>query len=167
MGYRNIKKQKNLFLFFKLRILIFQCPGTTHITNFTRMPHKKLKVWHFHIGYNTGNIKCLKTCSLSIIGDRETCGSNNQKTLSSVFWGNFLFNWSPKHHDSPKLRWDVAEINAIKLTDQWSHTSCILSAALPRLLVSRDLEIQRAVGQIRLPNRVLLSDRKYIQLFPY
>ena len=39
MGYRNIKKQKNLFLFFKLRILIFQCPGTTHITNFTRMPH--------------------------------------------------------------------------------------------------------------------------------
>ena len=38
MGYRNIKKQKNLFLFFKLRILIFQCPGTTHITNFTRMP---------------------------------------------------------------------------------------------------------------------------------
>ena len=39
MGYRNIKKQKNLFFFFKLRILIFQCPGTTHITNFTRMPH--------------------------------------------------------------------------------------------------------------------------------
>ena len=38
MGYRNIKKQKNLFFFFKLRILIFQCPGTTHITNFTRMP---------------------------------------------------------------------------------------------------------------------------------
>ena len=39
MGYRNIKKQKNLFLFFKLRIFIFQCPGTTHITNFTKMPH--------------------------------------------------------------------------------------------------------------------------------
>ena len=38
MGYRNIKKQKNLFLFFKLRISIFQCPGTTHITNFTIMP---------------------------------------------------------------------------------------------------------------------------------
>ena len=38
MGYRNIKKQINLFLFFKLRIFIFQCPGTTHITNFTRMP---------------------------------------------------------------------------------------------------------------------------------
>ena len=38
MGYSNIKKQKKLFFFFKLRILIFQCPGTTHITNFTRMP---------------------------------------------------------------------------------------------------------------------------------
>ena len=43
MGYRNIKKQINLFLFFKLRIFIFQCPGTTHITNFTRMPH----IWHY------------------------------------------------------------------------------------------------------------------------
>ena len=128
---------------------------------------KKLKVWHFHIWYNTRNVKYLKTCSLSIIGDRETCGNNSQNTLLSVFWGNFLFNWSPKHHDSPKLGWDVAEINTIKLTDQWSHTSCILSAALPRLLVSRDLEIQRAVGQIRLPNRVLLSDRKYIKFFPY
>ena len=39
MGYRNIKKQKKLIFLFKLRILIFQCPGTTHITNFTRMPH--------------------------------------------------------------------------------------------------------------------------------
>ena len=39
MGYRNIKKQINLFLFFKLTIFIFQCPGTAHITNFTRMPH--------------------------------------------------------------------------------------------------------------------------------
>ena len=38
MGYRNIKKQINLFLFFKLWIFIFQSPGTTHITNFTRMP---------------------------------------------------------------------------------------------------------------------------------
>ena len=85
--------------------------------------YNKLKVWHFLIWHNTENIKCLKTCSLSIIGDRETCGNNNQNTLSIVFWGNFLFNWSPKHHDSPKLGWDVAEINAIKLTDQWSHTS--------------------------------------------
>ena len=41
MGYRNIKKQKKLFFFFKLRILIFQCPGTTHITNFTRMPQQE------------------------------------------------------------------------------------------------------------------------------
>ena len=41
MGYRNIKKQKNIFFLSKLRILIFQCPGTTHITNFTRMPQ-----WH-------------------------------------------------------------------------------------------------------------------------
>ena len=38
MGYRNIKKQKKLIFLFKLRILIFQCPGTTHITNCTRMP---------------------------------------------------------------------------------------------------------------------------------
>ena len=43
MGYRNIKKQKKLIFLFKLRILIFQCPGTTHITNFTRMPQLKLK----------------------------------------------------------------------------------------------------------------------------
>ena len=49
MGYRNIKKQKKLFLFFKLRILIFQCPGTTRITNFTRMHQlyigEALKKW--------------------------------------------------------------------------------------------------------------------------
>ena len=32
------KKQTKLEYFVILRILIFQCPGTTHITNFTRMP---------------------------------------------------------------------------------------------------------------------------------
>ena len=32
------KKQTKLKYFFKLRILVFQCPGRTHITNFTRMP---------------------------------------------------------------------------------------------------------------------------------
>ena len=42
MGYRNIKKQKKLIFLFKLRILIFQCPGTTRITNFTRMPLEHL-----------------------------------------------------------------------------------------------------------------------------
>ena len=34
------KKQTKLEYFVILRILIFQCPGTTHITNFTRMPHQ-------------------------------------------------------------------------------------------------------------------------------
>ena len=34
------KKQTKLKYFFKLRILVFQCPGRTHITNFTRMPHQ-------------------------------------------------------------------------------------------------------------------------------
>ena len=32
-------KSKTIEYFFKLRILIFQCPGVTHITDFTRMPH--------------------------------------------------------------------------------------------------------------------------------
>ena len=33
------KNQPIFILSFKLMILFFQCPGTTHITNFTRMPH--------------------------------------------------------------------------------------------------------------------------------
>ena len=33
------KKPTKLKYFLKLRILVFQCPGRTHITNFTRMPH--------------------------------------------------------------------------------------------------------------------------------
>ena len=33
------KKQTKLEYFVILRILVFQCPGITHITNFTRIPH--------------------------------------------------------------------------------------------------------------------------------
>ena len=40
------KKQTKLEYFVILRILIFQCPGTTHITNFTRMP---LKTSPYHV----------------------------------------------------------------------------------------------------------------------
>ena len=36
-------KSKKIEYFFKLRILIFQCPGVTHITDFTRMPHRDTK----------------------------------------------------------------------------------------------------------------------------
>ena len=37
------KSKPNLNILFKLRILVFQCPGRTHITNFTRMPHLLFK----------------------------------------------------------------------------------------------------------------------------
>ena len=41
------KKQTKLKYFFKLRILVFQCPGRTHVTNFTRMPLETSGIlWH-------------------------------------------------------------------------------------------------------------------------
>ena len=33
------KNRAKVMYFIKLAILIFGCPGNTHVTNFTRMPH--------------------------------------------------------------------------------------------------------------------------------
>ena len=73
------KKQTKLEYFVILRILIFQCPGTTHITNFTRMPQ--------YIQYTTGNLlEVLYKTDLSLLTKFLIQWNIHLNPFPSAFW---------------------------------------------------------------------------------
>ena len=94
--YQFYKNAPSLFFFFKLRILIFQCPGTTHITNFTRMPH-------LHISSDLLKTKQLRFWYQTLQMSNPTNSTSNQTNSSKLTTATTMFG--DNGHRFSDLKW--------------------------------------------------------------